>query len=214
MCTAINDNNYLPQDNSSFCKMEHSDIYHKKNIRDQYFIETIKETSNHKENSDLYIETKNIELTSPSENNISVFDVAQYVLKCLPDHRCSTMKLHKLLYYCQAWSLVWNDRPLFKEKIEAWANGPVIRELFVFHKGLFSLSYLDLTIGNEENLSKEQEETINDVLAFYGNRDTQWLIDLTHSEDPWRQARKGLKPMERGKEEITLESMNAYYSSL
>jgi hypothetical protein len=35
------------------------------------------------------------------------------------------MKLHKILYYCQAWSLVWDDKPLFRERIEAWVTVPL-----------------------------------------------------------------------------------------
>ncbi|MBD5559274.1 MAG: DUF4065 domain-containing protein [Clostridia bacterium] len=37
----------------------------------------------------------------------------------------TTMKLQKLLYYAQVWSLVWDENELFPEKFEAWANGPV-----------------------------------------------------------------------------------------
>ena len=40
----------------------------------------------------------------------SVFDTAKYILeKC---GTMSTMKLQKLCYYSQAWSLVWDDAPL------------------------------------------------------------------------------------------------------
>lgn len=42
----------------------------------------------------------------------------------------TTMKLEKLTYYCQAWSLAWDDVPLFDEEFEAWANGPVCPQLF------------------------------------------------------------------------------------
>ncbi|MDY6802276.1 MAG: DUF4065 domain-containing protein, partial [Cyanobacteriota bacterium] len=55
---------------------------------------------------------------------VKVMDVAAYILKKLGP--LSAMKLHKLLYYSQAWSLVWDEQPLFSERIEAWANGPVI----------------------------------------------------------------------------------------
>lgn len=58
----------------------------------------------------------------------NVFDVAKYILEKLGT--LSTMKLQKLCYYCQAWSLVWDDTPLFDEKFEAWANGPVCRNCF------------------------------------------------------------------------------------
>lgn len=64
-----------------------------------------------------------------------VIDVAEYILsKCGP---MPTMKLHKLLYYCQAWCLVTQDRPLFDDDFEAWPNGPVIPELFELHRGRF-----------------------------------------------------------------------------
>ena len=32
------------------------------------------------------------------------------------------MKLQKLVYYSQAWSLIWDEKPLFEEEIEAWAK--------------------------------------------------------------------------------------------
>lgn len=59
----------------------------------------------------------------------NVFDVAKYILEV--KGTMSTMKLQKLCYYAQAWSLVWDDKPLFGEEFEAWANGPVCRELFL-----------------------------------------------------------------------------------
>ena len=129
-------------------------------------------------------------------------------------HECTTMKLHKLLYYCQAWTLVWDERPLFRENIEAWANGPVIRELFNFHKGMFTIKDTDMSLGNESLLSERQRENINEVLDFYGDKSSQWLIDQTHIETPWLEARKGLDQTERGSRVIDLDSMYQFYSSL
>ena len=57
----------------------------------------------------------------------SVFDVAAYILE--RQGPMTTWKLQKLVYYSQAWSLVWDDDVLFPEEIEACANGPVVREL-------------------------------------------------------------------------------------
>lgn len=149
-----------------------------------------------------------------TETTVSVFDVASYVLSKLSGKSCTTMKLHKLLYYCQAWSMVWVEKPIFSERIEAWSNGPVIKELFYFHKGSYSIHYNDITNGNEKLLSEAQKGVIDDVIKFYGDKDPQWLIDLTHSEDPWVAARKGLSSNERGNREITLDSMQLYYSGL
>ena len=144
--------------------------------------------------------------------NISVFDAAAYILSRIKE--CTTMKLHKLLYYCQAWSLVWDEMPLFKENIEGWANGPMIRELLCFNRGYFTISYNELSIGNEYFLSAIQKETIDKVLDSYADKPAQWLIDLTRSEEPWNKARKGLISNERGSNIITLDSMAEYYSSL
>ena len=154
-----------------------------------------------------------LSVENKAEMPVSVFDAASYILKRL-NRSISTMKLHKLLYYSQAWSMVWDGKPLFKEKIEAWANGPVVRTLFSFHRGMYDISYSKLGIGDERNLSDEQKDTVDGVLKFYGEMTAQALINQTHFEDPWRNARIGLKPDEPGDHEISLESIQVYYSSL
>jgi len=142
--------------------------------------------------------------------SISALDIAAYILKKLGT--LSTMKLQKLVYYCQAWSLVWDEKPLFKENIEAWANGPVIRELFSYHRGHYQIS--EVALGNLDVLSDVQKETIDAIVDFYGNKSAQWLIELSHSEKPWQEARQNLEIDEIGNRIISLESMAEYYSSL
>ncbi len=63
----------------------------------------------------------------------TVFDVANYIISRRGP--MSAMKLQKLCYYAQAWSLTWTERELFPEEIEAWANGPVVRSLYAAHRG-------------------------------------------------------------------------------
>lgn len=147
-----------------------------------------------------------------TDDVVSVFDVASYIMSKVK--QCTTMKLQKLLYYCQAWYLVWNERPLFRENIEAWANGPVIRELYNYHKGLFTITESMMNLGNPNRLSKEQMEDVDSVLKAYAPRSSQWLIEQTHLEKPWQEARKGLSPNERGHVVITHAAMAEYYSSL
>ena len=147
---------------------------------------------------------------NPDPPKIRVFDVAAYILK--KKETMTTMKLQKLIYYSQAWSLVWDEKPLFEEKIEAWANGPVVRNLFDYHRGMYEIS--EMPIGNPRLLDQNQQETVDAVLEYYGHRSAQWLIDLSHMEDPWIHARKGLPPLERGNRVIPLDAMAHYYSSL
>ena len=142
---------------------------------------------------------------------VRAIDVADYVLQKLG--ALSAMKVQKLVYYAQAWTLVWTDNPLFWEDIEAWADGPVVRTLYAKHRGHFRLEPAFFE-GDPTALSLEQSHAINQVVGFYGTKDAQWLSDLTHMESPWIEARKGLAPGERGTVTISRESMLSYYSSL
>ena len=141
---------------------------------------------------------------------ISVHDVAKYILGNRGE--MTAMKLQKLVYYSQAWALVWDDEPLFADPIEAWANGPVVRALYEVHRGQFKVA--SWPAGNEQKLDAAQRETVDAVLGFYGDKTSQWLSDLTHREAPWRDARKGIAPGERGDREITQAAMAEYYGSL
>nr|WP_288641656.1 type II toxin-antitoxin system antitoxin SocA domain-containing protein [uncultured Anaerobutyricum sp.] len=141
----------------------------------------------------------------------NVFDTAKYILE--KTGTMSTMKLQKLCYYSQAWSLVWDDAPLFEEEFQAWANGPVCSELFYKTKGKYSVNAEDEN-GGENNLSDNQKDTIDKVVEYYGKHNAQWLSQLTHMEDPWIKAREGM-PLGAGCDNIiTKESMAMYYGGI
>ncbi|MEL6470772.1 MAG: type II toxin-antitoxin system antitoxin SocA domain-containing protein [Cyanobacteria bacterium J06623_4] len=139
----------------------------------------------------------------------TVFDVAEYILQKIGE--MTAMKLQKLVYYSQAWSLVWDEAPLFAEPIEAWANGPVVPALYQKHRGEFKVRP---SMKRVPELSDTQKDTIDNVLEFYGGRTSQWLSDLTHMENPWIDARQGLAPGQRGNEVITHAAMAEYYEGL
>jgi uncharacterized phage-associated protein len=142
----------------------------------------------------------------------TVFDVAKYILD--KKGPMTAMKLQKLVYYSQAWSLVWDDEPLFPEPVQAWANGPVVPSLYQKHRGLFSVSSSDIDNGDGAALKPQQAETVDHVLRAYGDRSAQWLSDQTHREPPWADARRGLPASERSSMEISHAAMLEYYSSL
>jgi uncharacterized phage-associated protein len=144
----------------------------------------------------------------PQEN---LFAVADYILSRIGP--MSAMKLQKLVYYSQVWSLVWTERELFPEEIQAWANGPVVWELYCKHRGQYRLEP-GFFSANLDRLSAEQREVIDRVLGFYGSKDPQWLSNLTHMEAPWRQARVGIPDGERGSRTISKESILEYYPNL
>jgi uncharacterized phage-associated protein len=140
----------------------------------------------------------------------NVFDIAAFILS--QKHPLPTPRLHKLLYYSQAWSLVWDEKPLFMQPIESWSGGPVIKELYEAHQGQYEMDWSDIPkLGNPNALSNDQKETVQTVLHYYGNKSAQWLRDLIVMENPWREARKGLDDLRNDGKEITLASMAEYY---
>jgi len=144
-------------------------------------------------------------------NQADVFDVAQYILGKLG--RMTTWKLQKLCYYSQAWSLVWDETPLFQQKVEAWANGPVIPILYEKHRGNYEIESVG---GDPKKLTKCQKETVDAIINTYGDKTSAWLSELTHAEAPWRSAREryGLGPGERGNAEILPDDVAEYYGGL
>ncbi len=139
-------------------------------------------------------------------------DVAAYILGRVSG--VSHMKLQKLLYYAQAWSAVWTEKPLFADRIEAWANGPVVPSVFQTLKGCFLVKPNLLPTGNPDALTADERDTVDRVVGFYGPHDPQWLSDLTHMERPWQEARIGVAPGDRCGNEITLASMAEFYGGL
>lgn len=140
----------------------------------------------------------------------SVYDVAAYILR--ERGSISAMKLQKLVYYCQAWSLVWEERPIFDERVEAWANGPVVPALYDSHRGMFIISRI--AKGDPDALDGNDRSTVDAVLKYYGDKSGQWLSDLSHKEDPWVNARKGHEPGQPSNREIPLAAMAEYYGGL
>ena len=132
----------------------------------------------------------------------------------LHDGQLTPLKLQKLAYYCQAWSLVWEERPLFQEDFQAWANGPVNPQLYDRHKGTYVVEDNFLSEYSGYSFNDADTHTITAVLDFYGNKEPFYLSELTHKERPWREAR-GNAPMGAiCTDVISKESMQDYYTGI
>lgn len=142
-------------------------------------------------------------------NKLNPIDVSRYVINYLnkKSYPVNHLKLQKLLYYIEAWYTVFTGCNMFNEQIEAWQHGPVIRKVWDYFKGQ-SILYNNLKISEsfELNASKEQIEIINDVLDEYGDKTGYYLETLTHSEEPWRIARRKNKNIDKN-------TMKQFYSS-
>lgn len=164
----------------------------------------------HENTGFLQPDNRSLTFNKPRTNSeVTVHDVAAFILQ--RQGEMTAMKLQKLVYYSQAWSLVWDEAPLFGDEVEAWANGPVVRSLYKRHQGMFKVKEWD---GDPKTLSDAQRDSIEKVLEFYGDMSSQALSELTHQEAPWAEARKGLSPTDPSSRVITHAAMVEYYSSL
>lgn len=93
----------------------------------------------------------------------TVFDVADYILA--EQGAMATMKLQKLVYYCQGWHLAWDGEPLFDERIEAWASGPVVPALHAALRGVYRV---DRALLAEKLADAEVVARVNAQLAAEG----------------------------------------------
>lgn len=118
--------------------------------------------------------------------------------------RLTNLKLQKLLYYQQGYHLAVFGTPLFTEKIEAWMYGPVVPCIYDKYSKYGSSALPE--VNEIIPFSQEEEELFNNVYDAYKEFSAIGLMNRTHSEAPWINAR----PHDRGTE-ITLESMSAYF---
>lgn len=125
-------------------------------------------------------------------------------------------KLQKLLYYAQAWNIVFNDVPMFLDDIEAWVHGPTVRKIYQNYSR-FGFSPIKKEVDEKEFEGIEKTEDmklLGDVWDVYGKFDADYLETLTHSEEPWQIAREGLEEDESSDIVIDLKDMREYYKSL
>jgi uncharacterized phage-associated protein len=134
----------------------------------------------------------------------NVFSIARYIRERLG--ALDAWKLQKLAYYVQAWSLVWRGRPAFAERIEAWKDGPVCPELREAQQRAGE------RLRAAPVLSSEDQAHVDRVLASYGGMSSKELVQLSHDERPWQQARGDVPPDARTSAEITHAAMSAFYA--
>jgi uncharacterized phage-associated protein len=121
----------------------------------------------------------------------------------------TTMRLEKLVYYCQAWHLGWRQRPMFPEKIAAFRDGPVAPHLYRQHR--LQRTVASWPTGDPARLSGDACAVVNWVLDRYGSFTAEELSELTHVEAPWWVTRGGLPADAPSTKAITLDLMARYY---
>jgi uncharacterized phage-associated protein len=126
----------------------------------------------------------------------------------------TNLRLQKLLYYAQAWSLVLRESELFPEEIEAWRWGPVVPD--VYHKlpdGRGASQIPPDMFVDAPDLPSEDAELVRSVWEAYNQYSALKLSRMTHEETPWLHA-WGDRPKDgtgSGNDPIKVDDLEDYF---
>jgi uncharacterized phage-associated protein len=143
----------------------------------------------------------------------SIADVAAYILSQAAP--MTSMKLQKLCFYSYGYHLAWEERPLFPEHFEAWANGPVAPVLYRMHRGRYQLGEGEID-GKPDALDAGERESIDLVLSGLGKFTAHQLSTMTHQEPPWMRARERARvaDLDRSDEHLTDSDIAEFFTTL
>ena len=139
---------------------------------------------------------------------LSAKKVAEYFLSLSDEDlgdMISNLKLQKLCYYAQGFSLALYNKPLFKEEIVAWNHGPVVQELYKEYKQ-YGANGIPIPNVDLSKYTKEEKELMNEVYTVYGQFSAWKLVNMTHSEAPWSNTAIN--------EVISHENMKTFFNTL
>lgn len=131
----------------------------------------------------------------------TVFDVADYFLaktEVEAEERMTHLKVQKLVFYAQGFSLAIMDKPLFSNPIEAWKHGPVSPDLYKKYRDSGS-NPIDVVPADEEEaagamrqaakpFTAEQADLLDDVYNTFGQFSAWRLRELSHETTCWQDA--------------------------
>ena len=124
------------------------------------------------------------------------------------------LKLQKLIYYAQAWHLATYDKLLFGNKLEAWLHGPVCRDIYERFRHLsWNPIPPTATVTNARSLDDKTYAFLDEVWEMYGQFSATKLEQMTHEEEPWLEARKGVHPGSPSQTMISEDTMRTYYGA-
>ena len=121
----------------------------------------------------------------------------------------TSMQLQKLLYYVQSWHLAVTDEPLFPERFKAYADGPVVPQVWQARRDQSSRRPTEQ--DDVVELDDLSSNIVDLVLASYGSMTGDELSALTHTEGPWLEARGDLPEGATSQTPLDEDAMARFY---
>ncbi len=163
----------------------------------------------------------NIQVETEKKNNVMEYDfttmnksgdIFALAKAFLSISKMTNKKLQKLCYYAKAWYLALYDCNLISEQFQAWVHGAVQPALYQKYK---QYGYSDIPkFTNIQEIPEEFLSFAKEIYASYGHLTGDELERINHQETPWIEARGDCKPWENCSNEISEESMKAFYRKM
>lgn len=124
------------------------------------------------------------------------------------------MKLQKLLYYCQGYSLALRDQPAFDEEILAWRYGPVVRSVYNEYKQYKGMCLPFSLAEDIPRMGDDVEAIARMVMRDKAKYSPSALVKMTHDEPAWQEAWNNSMPEYNPfpSEPLSLETMRIDFS--
>ena len=131
-----------------------------------------------------------IEILCKSESKIE--SIALYIIH--KGYEVTNLSLQKLLYYVKAFSYIMLGKSVIDEECEAWAYGPVFPDIYEKYRGFGSsvIEDYDKSIDYKKLLSDEEIKVVDYIVNCLGIFNGKVLMNMTHKERPWLEARMGI----------------------
>lgn len=151
-----------------------------------------------------------------------VRDIANFVLMSFEERnlKITNLSLQKILYFIHGWYFATHEKPLIKNKFEAWQYGPVQRVLYEQFKSFKNTplsgaraTFIDPETGKKITRAPIVEDSdaylILSVLEKYQSYSASQLVDESHVEDGpweyvWQQAEDSIYPGMKIPDELIL----------
>ena len=153
----------------------------------------------------------------------SLFSVSEKMLRviaCVFERleEVTPLMLQKLLYFIQGIYSALYGTPVFIEDCRAWVHGPVYPEVYDLFRD-FKYNPIDdvrfaLLKGAADTLTQEEKKVIDLVVNTFGIYGGKVLEQITHNEEPWKNARRGYSEGIPSNEILSKESIMRYYKAI
>ncbi len=151
------------------------------------------------------------EISRDSENKLEA--ASKYLL--IQVSEITPLALQKLLYFAQGFQKAFTGQFMFNEDCEAWVHGPVYRMIYEQYKnyGYYPIEEQELAC-DQTSLTEDEIDMLNHIVNYFGCYSGKVLEFMTHTEEPWRVARRGLKNWENSDRIIEKEVIGSYFCNV